>query len=59
MLYLKLIILQKSNLFYILCIMRNVPLIFSKFKLERTRNVGEFGVVIIITVVRKRSKKGL
>jgi hypothetical protein len=39
--------------------MRNVPIIFSEFKLERTRNLGEFGGVIIITIVRKRSKKGL
>jgi hypothetical protein len=39
--------------------MRTVPLTFSKFKLERTRNLGEFGEVIIITVVRNRGKKGL
>jgi hypothetical protein len=39
--------------------MRTVPLTFSKFKLERTRNVGEFRGVIIITILGKRAKKGL
>jgi len=39
--------------------MRTVRLTFSKFKLERTRNLGEFGGVNISTVVRKRAKKGL
>jgi hypothetical protein len=36
-----------------------VPLTFSKFNLERTRNMGEFGGVIIITVLGKRAKKRL
>jgi len=39
--------------------MRTVPLTFSKFKLERTRKLGEFGGVIVSTVLRKRAKKGL
>ena len=39
--------------------MRTVPFTFSKFKLERTRNLGEFGGVIIVTVVGKRAKKEL
>jgi len=62
MLHLKLIMLQKKEL---ICstqgiyVMRTVPLAFSKFKLQRTRNLGEFVGVIIITVGRKRAKKGL
>jgi len=39
--------------------MRTVLLTFSKLKLERARNLGEFGVVIIIAVVRNRTQKGL
>jgi hypothetical protein len=58
--YLKLIMFQKkSNSFYARYIMRTVPLAFSKFKLERRRNLGEFVEVIIISVGRKRAKKGI
>jgi hypothetical protein len=50
---------KKNNLFYASYIMRTVPLAFSNFKLQRTRNLGEFVGVIIITVGRKTAKKVL